>query len=430
MTVQLPLFSTAPSSIDAAKLPTNLTTRRHAVHRWINFTAGYSPEFVLGCIDREATRGLVLDPFAGMGTTLVAANSIGLPAVGFDPHPHAAMMTRAKTQTRSLEAVEQVEAVLELLEPVATLESIWSEAQIKFLSKVVSNEEELRKLASARVLESSLAESHKPLFRLAVTRLLEGVSGSATDGIYKAPTSKKRARTVSELLPGLMQVLYEDVSVILEEDWASSEVFEATSEDMSVLSSESVSHVITSPPYLNNFDFAEMSRMELYFWGYADSWRVITETVRRKLIVNTTTAPTDFKKDQERWREQLSGAVLEATQGYVHELTVARSERVRSKDYERLVFPYFAQMQSVLRECYRVMRSGAALDLVVSDAALYGIHIHAETVLRDLMLQCGFVDIDIVRLRSRGDRWVLAKRMGSKEPLGEFHIIARKGLVA
>ena len=424
---QLPLFQIDASPIDSAKLPTNLTTRHHPVHRWVNFTAGYSPEFVHSCLDRDGTRGLILDPFAGMGTTLVAANSVGLPALGFDPHPHAAMMCKAKTQTRSLVAVDRIAGLLASLEPVDSLTDIWSETQIKFLSKVVSNQAELARLASARLLESSLEESFRPLYRLAVTRLLEGACGSATDGVYKAPTSKKRAKTVDQLLPQLLQELRQDIALALAEEWAQSEVVEATSEDMSRLPDESVSHVITSPPYLNNFDFAEMSRMELYFWGYAASWGEITQRVRRKLIVNTTTAPTDYKKSQDRWRDLLTGPVLDAAQGYVDDLTAARAERPRSKDYERLVFPYFAQMQSVLTECYRVLRAQGALDLVVSDAALYGVHIHTESILRDLMLQCGFTSVEVIRLRNRGDRWVLAKRTGAKEPLGEFHIIARKG---
>ena len=79
-----------------------------------------------------------------------------------------------------------------------------------------------------------------------------------------------------------------------------------SSEAMTPLQDESCSLCITSPPYLNNFDFAEMTRMELYFWRYAGSWNEITERVRRRLIVNTTTAPTDLKRDQNRFSECLS----------------------------------------------------------------------------------------------------------------------------
>ncbi len=38
-----------------AKLPTNLTTKKHPVHRWMNFIAGFSPEFVSSCIQGSNT---------------------------------------------------------------------------------------------------------------------------------------------------------------------------------------------------------------------------------------------------------------------------------------------------------------------------------------------------------------------------------------
>jgi len=35
---------------------------------------------------------------------------------------------------------------------------------------------------------------------------------------------------------------------------------------MQAVAADSGSLIVTSPPYLNNFDFAEMARMYLYFW--------------------------------------------------------------------------------------------------------------------------------------------------------------------
>jgi len=418
-----------PSTTDGIpshKLPTNLTTRNHAVHRWMNFTAGYSPEFVLQCLDRDGVDGgRVLDPFSGMGTTLVAANSVGLDAIGFDPHPHAAMMCRAKTQSRSIKAVDRIERVLESLRPMITVDDLWNEGQVKFLGKLI-DAEQLGYLASARMLESEIADEDRPLYRLVVTRLLESASGSATDGIYKAPTSKKRARPVLESYPRVLDELREDMR-LMSDGWGISVVHEASSEKMPQIASSSISQVITSPPYLNNFDFAEMTRMEFYFWGYAGSWGEITKNVRTKLVVNTTTAPTEMKKAQDVWRRQLSFAMADVCQEYVDALAGARAEKSRSKDYDRLVYPYFAQMQQVIRESYRVLMPGSSMDLVVSDAALYGVHIHTEDVLRQIMLEVGFESAEVVRLRNRGDRWVLSKRTGSKDPLGEFHITARKG---
>lgn len=57
------------------RLPTNTTTKNHPIHRWFNFIAGFSPEFVRQCIGALSIRGKgpLLDPFAGCATSLIVA---------------------------------------------------------------------------------------------------------------------------------------------------------------------------------------------------------------------------------------------------------------------------------------------------------------------------------------------------------------------
>ena len=44
----------------------------------------------------------------------------------------------------------------------------------------------------------------------------------------------------------------------------------------------------SSPPYLNNFDYADATRLELYFWGPVASWKEMCESVRSGMLVATT----------------------------------------------------------------------------------------------------------------------------------------------
>ena len=96
--MQLELF---PRTIPKRKLPTNLTTGHHPIHRWFNFTAGFSPEFVKSCIHEAGLEetDVLIDPFAGLSTALVQANFEGIHSVGFEPHPfffgNAAKVTQA-----------------------------------------------------------------------------------------------------------------------------------------------------------------------------------------------------------------------------------------------------------------------------------------------------------------------------------------------
>jgi len=416
-----------PSVLPDHKLPTNLTARNFGTHRWFNFIAGFSPELVSNEIN-EARLGngdSLIDPFAGAGTALVEANRLGLDAVGFEPQPFFLEMARAKTQTRFLGAVDQVEELLVSAKPIQQLEDLWSsESSRIFLSKLVDSEN-LLLLGGMRLQESKCSGDTLPIFKLVVSRLLESAAGSQTDGIYKAPTSTKKSRNVQMMMNQLFSEIREDISMA-PQDMGHSIIYPYSSENMNTVESNSQSICVTSPPYLNNFDFAEMSRMEFYFWGVANNWKEITELVRSKLIINTTTVSASLRKDYEKWNALLPTEFIEKLNPLIEQLAVQRKVKLGKKEYDSLVIPYFAQMNSVIKELQRVLKPDANLHLIVADAALYGVHIKTEELLSTLMKNAGFKVINIKRLRDRGGRWILDKREGPGVPLGEFHIRAMK----
>ncbi len=71
------------------------------IHRWYRYSAGFSAEWVEQEIldhlnnNRDANMR-ILDPFAGSGTTLLAAESTQTKAVGFEPHPFIHRVAKAK----------------------------------------------------------------------------------------------------------------------------------------------------------------------------------------------------------------------------------------------------------------------------------------------------------------------------------------------
>jgi hypothetical protein len=200
------------------------------------------------------------------------------------------------------------------------------------------------------------------------------------------------------------------------------QVFTQSSQRMEKSENECASIAVTSPPYLNNFDFAEMTRMLLYFWGIASSWGDITEKVRQPLIVNTTTALRGHKSKQANYRANVSTKLLPELDEIVASLASRKREKEGKKDYDLLVFPYFSQMTDVLKETFRVLRRNAPIHVVVADAALYGIHISTPQFLQTSMEEIGFRQVKCDVLRERGHRWTLAKREGSATGLAEYHL--------
>jgi len=69
------------------------------IHGWYRFVLSYPPHLVRQYTAKLNIGGndLLLDPFCGTGATLVEAKKNGIPSIGCDAHPFAALVSRVKT---------------------------------------------------------------------------------------------------------------------------------------------------------------------------------------------------------------------------------------------------------------------------------------------------------------------------------------------
>ncbi|MBI3945659.1 MAG: DNA methylase [Armatimonadetes bacterium] len=413
--------------VPAASLPTNATAKQHPIHRWFNFIAGFSPEFVYQCCQSVSLgpESVLLDPFAGCATAPVVACQLGITAVGFEPHPVFLRIARAKLPSPHWIAdLPRIEAAL--LEGFAhpadpcTLPP----APAAFLGKLFPDSV-LRVLLGGRRALDDHRLSDNDLAFLILSCALEQCCHSQTDGIYKALTTHKASALPPDACAELVARVRADLLAVGPAyPGIRARMFPDSSESMHALGDASVSIVVTSPPYLDNFDYAEMTRMYLYFWGIANSWQEITEKVRATLVTNTTTALAGHRHGQEQHRDAVPSVLHPQLDSLVAVLAERRKTKAGKKDYHLLVYPYFAQMTRVLRECSRVMRPGAPIHIMVADSALYGVHVASPQFLARILSEIGFRSTAVAFVRGRGHRWALAKRAGSPTGLAEFHVCA------
>jgi hypothetical protein len=92
------------------------------VHRWFRYSAGFSGSWVASVIHKLNLNGqhLVLDPFAGAGTTPLECEFHAIKSVGLDPHPFVAKVARAKLCWRSDVVLfqQRVEQVVQLAKSI------------------------------------------------------------------------------------------------------------------------------------------------------------------------------------------------------------------------------------------------------------------------------------------------------------------------
>src|SRR5437870_474642 len=97
--MQTTLFG-APAATNGFRDSSFAKNKNLPLHRWVPWVAGFSADFVEDAIKAylpgKNSGSWVLDPFAGVGTTLAEAYLSGLNVVGFEINPYAALATTIK----------------------------------------------------------------------------------------------------------------------------------------------------------------------------------------------------------------------------------------------------------------------------------------------------------------------------------------------
>lgn len=415
-------------TLNRANLGTFQDSLRAPVHRWFTYPAGFSykavEEALCAC---DIKPGMTIyDPFAGTATTLLSAKQHGVNSFGVEAHPFVQFVARTKlywefdpAELRSdidglIADIQQAFKATDIASlPVA---AIFPELVCKCYSR-----EKLARLYLCREAIMKLSKEHfRDFAKLGLTSLLRTVADVATGWPYIAPKKEKnntKAKAANSLnvVESLRKQLYQmhsDVFVVRSKSKPGGEatlIAGDSRQHQSSIESESVHLAFTSPPYLNNYDYADRTRLETYFWGEANTWGDITEKVRTRLIMSATTQINRKDFDES---SLLSDDVCATVPNIRAELTtkIAELSKLRlskggKKSYDIMVAGYFNDMLRVVRETYRVLKAGSRFMLILGDSAPYGVYIPTDTYLGEIGKAIGFSKYKVEELRERGGKW-------------------------
>ena len=420
--------------LSISKMPTSITSDYYPIHKWYNFIAGYAPEYIHYVIDEfDKKNGYfpckIYDPFAGCATTNVVSNSYGIPSIGVERNPFFYRIGLSKTSIRlvysKLPVVEEDFLKIIYMTKHTNLISTLSTDAKCYLLKLF-DQDVLEKLLVLREHTKTYSKEVYIVSHIFLSKILEYTTHAKTDGIYKAPTSVKRSYSIQNAFDLIKQIMHEGELQFREQKNLCNYKFNSSIDY--ILDEDSIDLVVFSPPYLNNFDFAEMTRMQMYFWEDARNWSEISENHRNHMLVNTTTALKLVRTQEQQniLKSTLPISLQIKINPLIAQLNDIKKAKPSKKEYNLLFYPYLAQMNQVLKNCFNGLRRNGEIHIIVSDAAFYGFHIDTHIFLYDLLENIGFTGLQIIQMRSRGNRWILDKRVSSGRQLGEYEIVGIK----
>jgi DNA modification methylase len=397
------------------------------VHRWYRYSAGFSAQWVEQLI-REYTPSSVLDPFVGSGTTLLAASAAGVRAYGYESHPFVARIATAKSQWNQPEE-DLRDAATQLLNIAAHLPSVDLSVAPDLLIKCYTTEV-LQQLYALREAYSSCKDHLDPkiaqLLWLALTAILRSCSFVGT-AQWQYILPNKRTKSVDPLTAFNHKIteMISDMRALQNADYGSdTEVFLHDARVIPAnIALNTIDLVVTSPPYPNNYDYADATRLEMTFWGEIRGWGDLQDVVRQFIIRSCSQHATAERLSlQVLLADTAVDAIREDLSSVCNELEEVRKTKGGKKAYHTMIAAYFCDLSKVFQALRAVCKPGSTVCFVIGDSAPYGVYVPVNDWLGRLAVAAGFESFSFEKLRDRNIKW---KNRKHRIPLHEGRLWIR-----
>jgi len=417
--LQRRLFEDVETDASAKASSTFVNNMSLPIHRWFRYSAGFSALWVREVIQSaKAKLGNVrlLDPFAGSGTVLVEAARAGVPSFGVESHPFVARVARIKANTAS--------------DPTGFRE--YTRAILKHATKIVPEIEGYSPLIRKCYPDEPLAkldqlkqawlgrqdDPHADLGWLALAAILRECSpvGTANWQYVLPKKTKSKSRHPFEAYKARADQFCLDMAQAghSAEDCT---LLQGDARELIGVPDDWASLVITSPPYPNNFDYADATRLEMTFFGEIAGWGDLQATVRKHLVRSCTqhVAPLVSNTAAILASSELD-PIRPEIESVVAKLDEERHAHGGKKNYHTMIAAYFLDIAKVWRQLRRVTSANSTICFVIGDSAPYGIHVAVDSWMSRLALAARFRSCSFEKTRDRNLKW---KNRKHRVPLHE-----------
>lgn len=415
--------------------------RNKPCYRWYKFKESFSADLVEYLLKEYKIKGKILDPFAGVGTSLFAASRLGIVSDGIELLPVAQEIIGARlTLQEGMSNAERT--TLKHWADACPWKHCKARLSLNVLRITQGAYPSVTVDAIERYLTAIQVESSKiiAILKFALLCVLESVSYTRKDGQYLRWDYRARKRatsfdkgTIVEFAPAIGAKIYEILSDTMLTSHDSNLL--ATSnitlqggsclDIMPKLPSNSYDAIITSPPYCNRYDYTRTYALELALLGLNDAevialrQKMLSCTVenRHKNLQNNDYIKFTKISDS----EELLAIILRQLE------TAKKCGNLNNNGIPRMVRGYFNEMSCVIGECHRILKPDARLIMVNDNVRYAGISISVDLILSRIAEKIGFVTEKILVVSNKKGN--SSQQMGTHgcAPLRKSVYIWRKG---
>lgn len=358
-------------------LATFVPNKKLPVYNWFYYKEGFSKQLVeelvsMFGLDKSSA---VLDPFCGVGTTLLACKEKGINAIGYDALPISVFATRVKVADYDADRLRE-NAGRMFKQPFRKLQHNFPP-----LLRRAFNKYALQDIAFVRSQIPGLDRDVREFFTLALINAAMKCSYAYKDG--SAIKFRKRPNIpLRKMLHHVIKKMIKDIEKTGATKQNATIIIDFGDARRLKLENESIDAIITSPPYLSQIDYTKVYAIEEFF---------------------------------------IHGEPLPGVRAFIG-LHAKESDFLSELDLPLQARLYFEDMNEVLKEMYRVLKQNGKAAIIVGNGYVDEV-IESDIILSYLAEKTGFRLVNIYVLNTR---FALEDRTVKKGVLRESLIILEK----
>jgi len=399
--------------------------KKEYFYRWFKYKEGFSKKLVKYFLTKyHPSPGRILDPFAGVGSTLFAARELGWETTGIELLPVGVYSYKARLASEHV----NLDKFKEEIEKFKTSFSL-DHNNIPYKINHISITEDAFPKKTEKYLNCFLFYCQninnlpvRKLFEFSAFSILEEVSYTRKDGQYlrwdsranrswgKTKFDKGKIYPFMQSITKKLYQIYQDLILGNGNDLfpevcdrnvklIKPKMFQGSSLELMPKFDDSIFDVImTSPPYCNRYDYTRTYALELVFLGHTDEQvkklrqQMLSCTVEnREKRVILENVYTKLNKIDE-FRKVISIYDSIESMREVNEVLCFLNARkmLNNTNIPRMVKNYFLEMTFIIFEMYRVLENGG-YSIMVNDNVRYGgQEIPVDLILSDIAVKFGF----------------------------------------
>ncbi len=362
----------------------------HSYHR---YPAKFIPQLVDKIVSKYTEKGdLVCDPFGGCGTTLVQSKIDGRKSIGFDINPVAKLITDTKTRAINPKKIEKARDIFNKsynkLSKRNKVKKVHNERIYYWFDKKIVNKLDLIYLSILSIKD----KDSRRFFLCAFSHILKNCSRWLMKSIKPTIDKEKNFPNPKDVflkhLDSMMKKNDKFYTLLKESNRLDipSDMKLWNSTKKLPIEDRSVDLIVTSPPYVTSYEYADLHQLSLLWFG-------------------------DDKKNFKHWstfvdqyfnfRMQFIGSSYKSLTSTNFDSRVAEdivfNLSLNDRSLSESVATYFADMRMAFGEMYRVLKKGKKACVIIGNTELLGVPILNAQVATEQMINIGFKKSKLIK---------------------------------